>query len=222
MAEAFQKGVAGRSEFQAAVAARDRAIGKVAAAKATLDLTLRGSRTEDIAAAEAELAQLAARHELLRKGTREEDKALAAANLSEAEADLAEAETKLRETRVVAPERCVIEVLAVRAGDVLQPGEPVARVLRADDLWVKVFVPATDLGKLRLNQSVEVAIDSHPGQRFKGEVIQIAAISEFTPRNVQSADERQHQVFAVKVRVVDANGIFKSGMAAEVFVTLAE
>jgi HlyD family secretion protein len=222
MAEAFQKGVAGRSEFQAAVAARDRAVGKVAATKATLDLTLSGSRPEDITAAEAELAQLAARHELLRKGTREEDKALAAANLSEAEADLAEAETKLRETRVVAPERCVIEVLAVRPGDVLQPGEPVARVLRADDLWVKVFVPATELGKLRLNQSVEVAIDSHPGQRFKGEVIQIASIGEFTPRNVQSPDERKHQVFAVKVRVADPGGIFKSGMAAEVFVTLAE
>jgi multidrug resistance efflux pump len=92
--------------------------------------------------------------------------------------------------------------------------------LRADDLWVKVFVPATELGRLKLGQGVEVGVDSHPGRLFAGEVIQIADVSEFTPRNVQSLDERRHQVFAVKVRVADPEGVFKSGMAAEVFVPL--
>ena len=57
-----------------------------------------------------------------------------------------------------------------------------------------------------------------PGRKFPGEIIYIAAVSEFTPRNVQSADERKHQVFAVKVRVADPGGVFKSGMAAEVTV----
>ena len=92
------------------------------------------------------------------------------------------------------------------------------RALRADDLWVKAFVPATELGRLRVGQAVEVAVDSHPGRRFGGEIRFIANVSEFTPRNVQSADERRHQVFAVKVRVADPEGVFKSGMAAEVFV----
>jgi multidrug resistance efflux pump len=114
----------------------------------------------------------------------------------------------------------VIETVAVRAGSLVPPGEPVMVALRADDLWVKVFVPATDLGKLKLNQAVEVSVDSHPGKRFAGEVTQIANVSEFTPRNVQSLDERRHQVFAVKVRVADPEGVFKSGMAAEVFVPL--
>ena len=54
-----------------------------------------------------------------------------------------------------------------------------------------------------------------------GRVSQIATVSEFTPRNVQSIDERRHQVFAVKVRVADPDGVFKSGMAAEVFLTPA-
>jgi len=65
-----------------------------------------------------------------------------------------------------------------------------------------------------------VTIDSHPGVQFQGTVVQIASVSEFTPRNVQSIDERRNQVFAVKVRVADPQGIFKSGMAADVYVTL--
>jgi hypothetical protein len=67
---------------------------------------------------------------------------------------------------------------------------------------------------------VEVTIDSYPDKRFAGTVMQIATESEFTPRNVQSADERRHQVFGIKVRVANPEGIFKSGMAAEVVLPL--
>jgi multidrug resistance efflux pump len=94
------------------------------------------------------------------------------------------------------------------------------RALRADDLWVKVYVPETDLGRVRLGQKVEVGVDGYPDHRFAGTIEQIAAESEFTPRNVQSADERQHQVFGVKVRVANPEGLFKSGMAAEIALPL--
>jgi len=66
-----------------------------------------------------------------------------------------------------------------------------------------------------------VTEDSHPGRRFHGEILFIASISEFTPRNVQSVEERKHQVFGIRVRVTDSDGVFKSGMAAEVFVPVA-
>jgi HlyD family secretion protein len=107
-------------------------------------------------------------------------------------------------------------VLAVRKGDVLPPGAPVARLHRAGDLWIKVFVPETEMGKVAVGQSAEATVDSFPGKRFRGTVSWIAAQAEFTPRNVQSAEERRHQVFAVKVVVADPDGVFKSGMAAEV------
>jgi multidrug resistance efflux pump len=180
-----------------------------------------GYREEDVAEAAGDVARLSARHALLRNGTRYEDKAAAAANVATTEAELAEAETQLREAVVTAPERCLVDVLAVRPGDVAQPGQALARVLRADDLWVKVFVPATELGNLRLNQEVGVRVDSHPGKRFAGRIVHIASVSEFTPRNVQSADERSYQMFAAKVRVADPDGVFKSGMAADVFVPLS-
>ena len=96
------------------------------------------------------------------------------------------------------------------------------RVLRATDLWVKTYVPETQLGKVRLHQKVTVTIDSFPGRRFSGEVVQVASESEFTPRNVQSVDERKHQMFGVRIRVEDTQGYFKSGMAAEVAIPLAE
>jgi multidrug resistance efflux pump len=217
-AESIKAGVGSASQYQITLAVLDRAKARVAAARSALDLLVSGYREEDVAEAAGELARLNARHEFLRRGTRYEDKAAAAANVASAEAELAEAETRLREAVVVAPERCVVDVLAVRPGDVTQPGQPVARVLRADDLWVKVFVPSTELGNIRLDQPVGVQVDSHPGRRFAGRVVHIASVSEFTPRNVQSPDERKHQVFAVKVRVSDPEGVFKSGMAADVFV----
>jgi multidrug resistance efflux pump len=93
--------------------------------------------------------------------------------------------------------------------------------LKADDLWVKVFIPETELGRVRLDQAVTVTVDSYPGTRFPGRVIQIATQSEFTPRNIQSIDERRHQVFAAKVRVDNPQGVFKSGMAAEVTIPVA-
>jgi len=93
-------------------------------------------------------------------------------------------------------------------------------VLRADDLWVKAYISEIDLGRIRLNQKVEVTSDTYPGKRFEGVITYIASSSEFTPRNVQTIDERRHQVFGFKVRVTDSQGVFKSGMAADVWLPL--
>jgi HlyD family secretion protein len=128
----------------------------------------------------------------------------------------------LKEAEVLAPEHAVVEVVAVRKGDLVPPNQPVLRVLRAEDLWVKVFVPETDLGRVRLHQKVNVTVDAYPGKVFEGEVFQVASISEFIPRNIQSVDERRNQVFAVKIRIDNTQGVFKAGMAAEVTVPLAD
>jgi multidrug resistance efflux pump len=179
-----------------------------------------GNRPEDKAMARAEWKQAEYNYELLKEGTRPEDKEAAKARMDEVAAKLQETRAHLKERIVYAPEKAIVEVVAVRKGDLVSPNQPVIRVLRAEDMWVKVYVPETELGKLRLNQEVTVRIDSYPETRFKGVIRQIATISEFTPRNVQSVDERRHQVFGVKVRVDDPQGIFRAGMAAEVFVPL--
>jgi multidrug resistance efflux pump len=185
----LQKAI-GREEYDAARGGRDQAQGQMVSAKAKLDLLLAGTRKEDID--------------------------LAKAQLQEARGKLREIEANLAEANVRAPERAIVEVMAVRKGDLIPPNQPVVRVLRADDMWVKVYVPETELGKVRKNQPVTITIDSYPGKQFAGTVLFIGNESEFTPRNIQSLEERRYQVFGVRIRVAEPQGVFKSGMAAEV------
>jgi multidrug resistance efflux pump len=205
-----------RSQQEAAQAAAERAKGQAKTARARLSMLQAGTRPEEIAEAEAELKRAEANYRLLEAGTRSEDLALAEARVKELRAKVRELEVQLDELVIRAPERVVVEVLAVRPGDLLSPNQPAARVLRGGDLWVRGYVSEVDLGKVRLSQPAEITVDSHPDRRFRGQVIEIASVSEFTPRNVQSIDERHHQVFGVKVRVSDPEGILKSGMAAKV------
>jgi multidrug resistance efflux pump len=211
---------ASKAELDAANAARERTRGRYNSVKAKFDLIMAGNREEDKAAAHQEWEQAKANLDLLNAGTREEDKRSAEARYKEAAARLEELKVNYAERQVIAKDKCIIEVLAVRPGDLVPPNQPVIRVLRAEDLWLKVYVPEPQLSKVRLQQKVEVRIDAYPDQVFEGTVIQVASISEFTPRNVQSADERNYQVFAVKVRVDNPHGIFKAGLAAEVVLPL--
>ena len=89
-------------------------------------------------------------------------------------------------------------------------------MLESSQLWVKVYVPETDLSTVRVGQSARVEVDSLQSRRFTGNVQEIAAQAEFLPRNVQTRDDRQHQVFGVKVRVDNPDGALKSGMSATV------
>jgi HlyD family secretion protein len=215
----YPKGSA-KADLELAQAAVQRLQGQLKAAEARLAMLEKGSRPEDIAEVAAELAKAQANLDLIEAGTRSEELAEADGRVAELKARLAELEAMLREAVVYAPEQAVVEVVAVRVGDVVAANQPVVRVLRAEDLWVKTYVSEVDLGKVRLQHAALVTIDSFPGKRFQGTVVQIASISEFTPRNVQSVDERRHQVFAVKVRVADPQGVFKSGMAADVWLTV--
>lgn len=212
----YRTAAGSKTDLDTARANRDRARGRYESAKFHLMMLERGGWDVEIEEAAAEVARLKANYELLYHGTRAEDLELAEAKAKEARGRLAEIEANLKETNVFAPERVVVEVVAVRKGDLVPPNQPVVRVLRADDLWVKAYVPEPELGKLRLNQPVHVTVDAYPGRDFQGVVSFIGSAGEFTPRNVQSADERRFQVFAVKVRVADPDGVFKSGMAAEV------
>jgi HlyD family secretion protein len=191
----YQKGAMARADYDAARATRSRSQGRFDAASYRLKLLL--------------------------AGTREEEKQAARAQLEESQGKLLEIDANLAEAQVRAPERCFVEVVGVRKGDLVAPNTTILRVLRADDIWVKVYVPETDLGKVRMGQKVSVTNDSYPDQPMEGVVFYIASESEFTPRNIQSVDERRHQVFGVKVRVNDPKGIFKAGMAAEVTFPLA-
>lgn len=155
------------------------------------------------------VAALKSRHELLLAGTRPE-------RIAQARAQLAEIETQWREMRIVAPSESVLEVLSVKVGDVLAPNQEVATLLLPQHLWVRVFVPEPWIGHIKPGETVKVRAGSIPNQEFAGTVEQIARAAEFTPRNVQTVEERIKQVFGVKVRLANEQDRLKAGMSAEV------
>jgi multidrug resistance efflux pump len=158
---------------------------------------------------EKQVAAAKARYDLLLAGTRPERIALI-------RAQLAELETQVREMKVFAPTNCVLEVLSVKPGDVLAPNQQVATLLFTNHIWVRVFVPEPWLGHIKLGDAVKVRVDAFPGKDFSGTVEQIQRSAEFTPRNVQTVGERVKQVFGVKVRLDNAEGQLRAGMAADV------
>lgn len=204
-----------QQDFDAAQFRFDNARARTDAEKKRLDLLLHGSRAEDIRAAQARYEQAQAAERLVRAGARSEELADARAQLAEAEARLEQIKVQLAEGEVCAPSQAVVESLPVRPGDLLTPNQVVAKLLESDQLWVRIYVPETQVGLLKVGQPAKVKVDK-PDTVFKGVIEQISSQAEFTPRNVQSRDERAHQVFGVKVRVENVGEALKSGMAAEV------
>jgi HlyD family secretion protein len=82
-------------------------------------------------------------------------------------------------------------------------------------LWLRAYVPETDLGRIRLGQPARLTVDAFPGQSFPAKVTEIAAQAEFTPRNVQTPKERVNLVFRVKLGVANPDGRLKPGMPGD-------
>ena len=147
-----------------------------------------------------------------------QEKSLAAAEtrVVQARAQLEEVEAQLREMRVVAPSDCVVEILNVKVGDVLPPNREVATLILPSYLWVRVYVPQPWLGFLKLGDEVQVRVDSFRDDVFRGTIEQINRQAEFTPRNVQTVEDRIRQVFGVKLRLENRDDKLRAGMSADV------
>ena len=133
-----------------------------------------------------------------------------------ANASLSYDEARFRERQVVAPTKATVEVLDVRPGDLIAPNTPIATLLEKDQIYVRIYIPETQYGRLKIGQKAEVRVDSFPKTVFEGVLEQINQQAEFLPRNVQTREERVHQVFGVKIRINDPQGLVRAGMAADV------
>ncbi len=227
-------------------------------ADAQLRLALAGARSEDIAEAEAQVAQaraglegaerdlarmeallargsgtektrddartrrdvaagrLAAAEERLRKlraGSRGEEKDAARARLDAAEARIAQLGQQVADAVILSPLEGVLTEKLAESGELLSMGSPLAVVADLEDAWLTVYVTEPDLGRIRIGQEAEVVTDD--GQRRKGRVTFVASKAEFTPKNVQTRDERVRLVYRIKIGLDNRDGLFKPGMPAE-------
>jgi multidrug resistance efflux pump len=181
--------------------------------EALLGQALTSDEAYDAAAAAAQSAFQT--YEELRIGSRREDERQARAAYDEAENRLGYLNRQFAETEVRAPNSGVVQTLDLRPGDIVAPNQGVIAILEPDELWVRVFVPETRLGLVRVGQPANVTIDTFPERSFPARVASVSARAEYTPRNVQTAEQREDQVFAIKLDVDPAPEL-KAGMTATV------
>ncbi|MGH9366595.1 MAG: HlyD family secretion protein [Thermoanaerobaculia bacterium] len=172
-----------------------------------------GQQSYDAAATSARIALETLREK--QRGSRPEEIAAARAALLREEGQLAYLERQREDLVVRAPADGVIQTLDLRPGDLVAAGQPVATILEPGQIWVRVYVPEPKLGLVRLGQSARISVDTFPDREFPGKVVEIRQKGEFTPRNVQTLDQRADQVFGVKVEIGPTEQL-KPGMAAMV------
>jgi HlyD family secretion protein len=204
-----QKDLVSKQQRDTAEANWKMALAQKDNAQHKLDELKRGYRPEEIASAEAHYLQTQATLEKLQRGNRRED-------VQAAQAALAYDQARFRERQVLAPTAATVEVLDVRPGDLISPNTPVATLLERDQIYVRIYIPETEIYRVRIGQKAQVTVDSVGKNVFDGVVEQINQQAEFLPRNVQTREERVHQVFGVKIRIDDASHRVLAGMAADV------
>lgn len=150
------------------------------------------------------------------------DKAQLAFNVAQSEhaqasASVQATEAVLANMRIRASFDGVVTVRHREPGEIVAPGTPVLTVMNPDDRWVRIYIPEHHIGAVRIGQKASITTDTWRDKRYAGEVTYIAAQAEFTPKNVQTAEERVKLVYAVKVRIGDDPKFeLKPGMPADV------
>jgi HlyD family secretion protein len=159
-------------------------------------------------------------YEKLLAGTRKEEIAVARAQLRQARQNLQMARIRLGYATLTAPFAGVILVREAELGEVVLPGTTVVTLADLDHVWVRVYIPETELGRIRWGQGVNVRTDTYPGKNYHGRISFISSSAEFTPKSVQTEKERVTLVYRVKVDLDNQNHELKPGMPADVYIPL--
>jgi HlyD family secretion protein len=155
-----------------------------------------------------------------RQLARPEELQQARARLEQAEASRDLLKKMISDSTVLSPTAGIVTHRATEQGEFVVPGTVLLTIADLAEVRLEIFVPEYDLGKVRLGQAAEVRIDSHPGRVFEGKVIFISPEAEFTPKNIQTREERVKLVYRVKIGVPNAENILKPGMPADAVINI--
>lgn len=173
--------------------------------------------TTALAVARAQRVQAEQALELARTGPRTETIEAQEAVVAQARAALSRIGATLTNATIVAPMAGVVTTRHREPGESVPAGAPVLTVQDLDDRWVRIYVPEDRIGRVSLGQAAEIRSDTWPDRRYEGEVVFIGSEAEFTPRNVQTPEERTRLVYPVKVRITgDPEVELKPGVPADV------
>jgi HlyD family secretion protein len=204
---------------------RERAEAALKQAAERQALVIAGPRREQVEAAAAQVERAraainAAEANRLEIRRREQELPLRRADIDRARANLALIETQLADTEVYSPIDGVVLVKAAEPGEILPAGMPVMTVGDIDHPWLRAYIRATDLGKVKLGDGVKITTDSYPGKIYEGRVSFIASDAEFTPKQIQTQEERVKLVYRIKIDVENPEHELKSNMPADAVIEL--
>ncbi len=211
-----------RTQLDTARAAVEEAAAQVRAAEERLSLFTEGPRREKILGARAALDQARAEYDLVKAGPRKETLDQARARVKAAEEGLNLARQKKAETILHAPMDGLILSKSAEPGAWLNPGTPVVSLADLKTVWIRAFVSERDLGRVALNAPATVTTDSRPDRAWTGRLSYIASEAEFTPKSVQTQEERVNLMYRVKIEVDNADGALKPGMPADAVIQVKE
>jgi HlyD family secretion protein len=166
------------------------------AAQERLNLLLAGARAEAIEAARWEVAR--------------------------AKAALRASMVTLDEAVIRAPISGIVLTKAADQGETILTGAPIVVMIDPQDIWLRVYIAESDIGRVRLGQPARIRVDSFSDRSFPGKVTEIASRAEFTPKNVQTKKERVYLVFGVKIALENPEGLLKPGMPADAEIIVEE
>jgi len=158
-------------------------------AKQNLQKLQRFARSEDLNAAKARVAQARAQANLIRK--------------------------QINDSHILAPVSGTVTYKPVEEGELIGTGTIIVRISRLERMELMIYVNEAELGKVKLGAIADVMIDTYPEKKYSATVVYVSPVAEFTPRNVQTKDERTKLVFGIKLEVENAEGDLKSGMPAD-------
>jgi multidrug resistance efflux pump len=189
---------------------------RLAAAERSYKAVKDGSDPDDIALAEARVQTGEANLSLAQTDTSQEQLDAAQAQVNAAHAALDIVQAQYDKLVLTSPIDGIVLYRSVEPGEVVLPGSPAITLGQLDKLTITVYIPEDRYGQIDIGDKAIVKVDSFPGETFDAVVVRIANQAEYTPRNVQTVEDRRTTVFAIDLSVDDPQGKLKPGMPADV------
>jgi HlyD family secretion protein len=205
--------LAAQAQLQAAQANLSAATAQASLAESSRARLERMFKTGNLTRQELDQVQTqarAARDALAAAGT--------AVEAARAQADVAE--NRVKDCTITAPLSGNVSAVVFRRGETVLPGSPPVTIIDLDQTWLTVYLPERLLGKVRLGDPARVRVDAYPRKDFMGTVSFIAEQAEFTPKDIQTREERVNQVYRVKITLPNPDRILKPGMPADAVLVL--
>jgi len=154
-------------------------------------------------------------YQLVKEGPRQEDIEDARAQVAQVQVSLKLAETQLSYTVLKSPISGIVLVRSSEIGEVVNPGTSVLTLVDINNVWLKAYIPETDLGKVKWGQEVVVTTDLRPKKEYRGKISFISSAAEFTPKQIQTEKERVTLVYRIKIDIPNPDRELKPGMPAD-------